>query len=59
MFSDIKTRWLGPFSLHITAQIVPPPVDVDFVDISDSAITDPAFEGYPPLLPLSEEHGTL
>lgn len=42
MYNDIKTRWLGPFSLRVTAQIVPPPIDVDYVDITDVPITDPA-----------------
>lgn len=42
MFSDIKTRWLGPSSLQITAQIVPPPVDVDYIDIDAVPITNPA-----------------
>lgn len=51
MFSDIKTRWLGPFSLRITAQIVPPPIDVDYVDVTDDPITDPAR-----MLPMESVH---
>lgn len=51
MFSDIKTRWLAPFSLRITAHIVPPPIDVDYVDITDVPITDPAR-----MLPLESVH---
>lgn len=51
MYNDIKTRWLGPFGLRITAQIVPPPIDVDYVDVTDVPITDPAR-----MLPMESVH---
>lgn len=42
MFRDIKTTWVDPHVLYISALLTPPPVDVDYIDISDTPITDPA-----------------
>lgn len=42
MFSDIKITYLAPGVFTISGSCAPPPVDVDFIDVTDSSITDPA-----------------
>lgn len=51
MYSEIKTRWLGRVRLSISAQIEFPPIDVDYIDITEVPITNPAR-----LLPKESSH---
>lgn len=39
---DLNTTWLSPDVLLIEGAYADPPIDVDYVDISDTVITDPA-----------------
>lgn len=51
IFSDIETTWITPSMLSVLAFCRQLAVDVDYVDISDTVITDPAH-----LLPLESVH---
>lgn len=39
---DLNTTWLSHDVLLIEGAYADPPIDVDYVDISDTVITDPA-----------------